>query len=524
MIRRINFLSLIAVSLIAGLTIACAAETAATPKAELPFWTFFASSLDRLQTACEVIFVSVDRPDLALSMENRLKTYRDFAGIERSKPIGIMSTWDEKSPEEIIFVPVQDIQELLKTATFGILDFNQVKPDHYQIDRPGSPYHVLVRKDYAYFADSIPTIRALRVGPEQLTRGLRKRYDVVLTLDLLQIPQPAKDKLIGELRSQVEPWLQPQDDEVVESANLRRVLGQLVLELAERFVLDTKRLTIGGRLDTETRQLSLELIIEAVSKSRMATRLNRMSTHRSEFAPLIQPDVPAGLAFNLPVSGLIEQILGASAESIAKGSQLDAAVQLAGTGFGDLSLIAAVHGPDAAELSDAIPRLLKQAEKTGNFKNVCENFEVHRSVILHSLAPRELPTFVTKWIGSDVEILIGQDQQTVWLGMGHPMSLLDRLFDAIDLMDEPQTSRPKGPLVRARFQAQKLPELVASDLLVPNSDAQLAREAFRKGQDGFNLTIEPISDGLKLRVEFEEGFTKLIGQSWVRQVEPQQNE
>ena len=103
--------------------------------------------------------------------------------------------------------------------------------------------------------------------------------------------------------------------------------------------------------------------------------------------------------------------------------------------------------------------------------------------------------------------------------MGNPKPLLDRLLDAIDLMDEPQTSRPNAPLVRARFQAQKLPELVASDLIVPNSDAQIAREAFSKGQDGFQLTIEPITDGLKLRVEFEEGFTKLIGQSWIRQLE-----
>ena len=517
MIRRIVFLSLVATNLVVGPMFACADEP--STQAELPFWTFFASSLDRLQTACEHIFASVDRPDLALSIEDRLKTYRDLAGIDRTKPIGLMSTWDEKSPEEIIFVPVQDIRELLKTATFGILGFHQVKPDHYEIERPGSPYHVLVRRDYAFFADSVPTIRALRIGPEQLTRGLRKRYDVVLTLDLLQIPQPVKTRFVADLRSQIEPWLQPQDDELVESSNLRRILGELVLDSIERVALDTKRLTLGGRLDSDTRQFSLEVTVEAVAKSRMATGLNRMSSHRSEFSPLIQPDVPAGVAFNLPISGLIDQILGLSEDRVTKGSQLDAAFQLAGSGLGDLSLIAAVHGPDAGGLGEAIPRLLRKAEKTGQFKNVCENFDVHRSVILHSLTPRELPTLLTQWIGSDVEILVGQDQKTVWLGMGNPKPLLDRLLDAIDLMDEPQTSRPNAPLVRARFQAQKLPELVASDLIVPNSDAQIAREAFSKGQDGFQLTIEPITDGLKLRVEFEEGFTKLIGQSWIRQLE-----
>ena len=507
-----------AIAWIAGFSLCCAADAPPKPQAERPYLTMFAASLERLQSACGVIFESVQRPDLANSLSDRLSAYRDFAGIDRTKPLGMMSTWGPTATEDIIFVPVSEIQELLKTATFGVVGYHQVSSDHYEIERPGTPYQAFVRKDYVFLSDSLTTIRSLRVTPEQLTRRLRDQYDLVLNLDLLQIPQPTKSQFIVELRSQFEPWMQPQDDEAPESANFRKTIGQLVLNLVERVVLDTRTLTIGGRLDPEDRQFHLEVLVEAVSNSPMAIGLNRMPSHRSEFAPLLQSEAPAGVAFNLPVSGLAERILGKSRDDpVSKASQLEAGLQLAGTGLGDLSLIAALRGSDAAELNEAIPRLITMLIESGRFSNVRENFDIYRGVVLHSMTPQKLPAAITQWIGADVEIIIGQDRQTVWIGMGHPEPLLDRLLDAIELVDQPVNHREKGPLVRARFQAQKLPIPVVSDLLL--TDSEVAKQVFAAGKDGFNLSIVPIPDGLKLRVEFEEGFTKLIGQNWVRQLE-----
>ena len=232
---------------------------------------------------------------------------------------------------------------------------------------------------------------------------------------------------------------------------------------------------------------------------------------------MIQPDVPAGIALNLPISGLAEQILGPSSDPATNRTQMEAAFQLAGTGLGDLSIIAALNGPDAAKLNDTLPNLVLKLEQSGHFKLVRENFDIHQGIVLHSLTPREIPSAIAYWIGSDVEIIIGQGEHTIWMGMGHPTPLLDRLLDAIDLVDQPQTSRPTGQLVRARFQAQKLPELVASDLLTPSLEA--ARKAFSKGDDGFSLTVEPVSDGLKLQIDFEAGFVRMIGQGWISQIE-----
>ena len=498
----------------------CAADENPQRQAERPYLTLFISSHDRILQACETVFESIDRPDLAQSIGERLTGYRDFAGIERTKPAGIMTTWDDEKPLDVVFVPKTEIEELLKTATFGVVGFHEVSPDHYEIERPGSPYHVLIQKDYAFFADSVSTIRALRVSPLQLTQGLRDKYDMALKADLLQIPQATKSRWIEEIRRHLEPWLQPQDYEDAEQANLIKNMGKLALEVIERIILDTKSVTIGGRLDPKSRHISVELSIESVSRSRLAAIINQLKSYRSEYAALVQPDVAAGLAFNLPLGGVLDQLQGNKGKPESNHSRMEVGLQLVGAKVGDLSLIAALHGPDVEGMNEAIPRWLGKLERAGQVADLRENFEIHNGVVLHSLIPHELPASVAQWTGSEIEVIVGQAANTVWLGIGQAPPLLERLCEAIDLVADMPENQVAGPVVKGQFRAKALPDLLATDLL--NSDSEAARKEFSRGDDGFNLTLEPFPDGLKLRVEFEEGFVRLIGRGWVQQMEESQ--
>jgi hypothetical protein len=483
-----------------------------------PWCTVFASSITKFDDACQLVFQSVDRPDLAASLSDRRKSYRDFAGIDRTKPAGVMSVWAEDKSSDIVFLPVDDVEELLKTATFEVVDFHSVGPGQYEIERPGSPYHVLVRNGYAFFADSIAQIQALTVTPEQLTRNLRDRYDVVAQFDFKQIPRITKDGFVDDIRAQTEPWLQPQDDELPESAAVRRTLGKLALELLQRAVLDTTELTLGGRLDPKTRHLIFEAIIEVQPKSGSANTLTRLTTRQRKFAPLIASDAPASLAINMPLDGFIEQILGNSAENSSQGRQLEMGLQVIGGDEGQLSFLLAVRGSEASELNKAIPGLIMKLQESGRFAEVNPNFELYQAVTLHSLIPRELPSLWASLVGLNAEIIVGQGEKIVWLAVGAPAKLFDQLKAAIEAAGSTETET-STPLVRGRFQAKLLPELVATDLLSPTLDAQAARDELAKGGDGFSVVIQPIANGLKLKIEAEEGFVRLIGRDWAKKVD-----
>lgn len=519
MIRR-EFRNSIAIAiLIASVTSLQAADRAGQSQATRPYYSLYVSSIDRLVEACNIVFQSVERPELAESLSERQKSYRDFAGIDRDKPLGMMSVWEDQTSADIVFAPVKEIDELLKTATFGVVDFHAVGANRFEIARPGSPYHVLVRNDYAFFADSVATIQGLRITPEQLTRTLRDRYDVVVQLNLNQIPTPVKVRYVEQTRAETEPWLQPQDDEPAETANLRKAIGKLALDLFQRVVLDTTEVTIGGRLDPETHHLIFEVVVEAAKGSPMAGGLNRLVSRRSEFGSMISQDVPAGLALNLPLGGLVEQILGSADGDSSKGGGLEMGLQIVGDAAGKLSLIAAVRGEEAAELNKSVPRLILKLDESRRFASVNESFDIHEGVVFHSMIPREMPTEVTQWIGTDLEIIVGQGSKIFWVGMGPPELLVDQMKSVIDSVGVTEESRSTAPLVRARFQAKKLPELLPSELLSSNLDTATSRDAFEKGEDGFNLTLEPVANGIKLRIEMEEGFVRLIGRDWVRQID-----
>jgi len=515
---RNSYNLLLALTLTAGCSNLIAAEKASQSTASRPYFTVFAASIDRLMTDFDIVFDAVDRVDLSESLSDRLKPYREFQGIDRKKPLGVMRTWSDMTSSEIVFLPVQDINELMKTFTLGIVDYREVSENQYEIARPGAPYHVLVRHQYAYMADSTATIEGLRITPDQMARELKDRYDIVAQFDLRQLPQPAKEKYVDVVRALIEPWLQAQDGEAVEAANLRKGLGKLVLNLFERLSLDTSQVTIGGRLDSQTRHLTLEVTIEAVKGSVMATTMNRMASQRSELSALVSADTAAGLSVNLPLGWLVQHVLTGSSD-MSKPSNIEAAIQLVGSKFGDFTLIMALRGSEIVKLNKVIPEYIIRLENSGKFSAVRENLGVHQDVAFHSLVPQQMPVAIANLVSADLEIIIGQGTDTIWLAIGQPAKLVEHLQDAIDSVVEAPSTRGVAPLLKAKIQARQLPEAIASDALVRNLDLDGSRAVLAEGDDALHLTIEPVSNGLKLTFEAEQGFVRLLGRDWSKQID-----
>ena len=490
-----------------------AAEAGDAEVATRPWASFWVSGIGRALAACDLIFELVDRPDLAESLEERLGDYRAFGGIDRKRPLGLMWTWHDIEPAATIFLPVGQIDDLMKTATFNVVGFHKVTDDRYEIERPGSPYHVLLRSGYALFGENVSAMQALRVTPDQLTKPLRDKYDVVLMLDLRQVPRASKELWVDELKNQVEPWLQPQDGEPVETATLRRAIGSALLSLAKRLVLDVRTITLGGRLDAELNQLSLDLIVQGEPGSELASGLKHLVSRRGEFSALINPQAAAGLAINWPLQSLGKTVLGQLVDEPLKGARIDAGIQIVGQGWGETAIIAGLHGPEAAALNAAIPRLIVRLEKSGQFTTVTDNADIYRGVVIHSVVPREVPQLLGQLTGPEVEVLIGQGKQTIWFAAGNPETLPARLQQAIDAVEDAPATERANSLVNGRFSVGKWPSVVSPSETIPTKDAA------EKPDDAVRLTIEPNGDALKIRLVAEKGILKLIGRDWARQVD-----
>lgn len=478
---------------------------------ERPWMVFWMSSLARTLAACDVIYDSVGRGELSDSLEERLK-FSEFQGIDRSRPLGMMYTWDDQQSIQSFFIPVHQIDDLMKTATFGVVGYHKVKDDQYEIERPGIPYHVVVRSGYALFGEDVPALNALRDAPERLTRDLRAKYDGVFMLDQRQMPIDSKKKLVAEMRGQFEPWLQKQDDESMESAAVRRAIGKALLDAYELLIDDVQTLTVGVRIDRRTYQLKLDLIVQAEPGSKMAGELNRLVVERSDFSAMVNRDASAGLAINWPVALLGKDVPALGGNKITSG-RLDLGVQLVGSDWSDMTLIAGIRGPEAAALNAAIPHFLTRMEKSAEFTSIKRNVEKYRNVDLHHVVPSRVPEMLKSILPTGMEIVIGQGKQTVWLAAGPPETLSERLYAAIDSVEDTPAEERSNAVMQGRLSVGKWPGAI------PLVDPQEAREELQNSKDGFSMSIQPIRNGMRIELSAEEGLLRVIGRHWARQID-----
>lgn len=486
-------------------------ESNNNPIAERPWAAVWMSSLARILAACDIVYEAVDRPELSDTLEERLQ-FREFQGVDRKRPLGMMWTWDDvKDPPAIIFIPAvpQQLDELMKTATFGVVDYHRVKDDQFEIERPGAPYHVVIRAGYALFGEEVPALNALRDAPERLTRDLREKYDVVFMLDQRQVPAESKQVWIDSIRQQFEPWLQQQDDEPAESAVVRRGLGKAVLDAIERVMKDVQTVTIGGRIDPRTYRLQLDLILQAEPSTTMAAELNRLVIHESEFTALVNRDASAGLAINWPMTLLGKDLPIAG----TKGGRLDLGIQLIGADWSDMTLIAGIRGAEATALNGALPHLLSRLEKSAEVTSVERQAIKHREVDIHRIVPARVPDLLQPIAPTETEILVGQGKQTVWLAAGRPETLLERLHAAIDIVEDTPAAERSGSVMQARMSVGRWPAVV------PLVDPQDTQDELRDSKDGFSMSVQPVRNGLKIQFIAEEGLLRVIGRHWAKQVD-----
>lgn len=503
----------VTVALIFGGGIGSVPAQEAQQIAERPWAAFWVASIARMLTDCDVIYDSIDRPELAETIEERMTSYREFGGIDRTRPLGMMWTWDDvKDPATTIFVPVQDINELMATASFGVVDYHFVKENQYEIERPGAPYHVLVRSGNALFGEEVAAIHALRDAPERLTKDLREKYDMVFMVDQRQVPRDAKQAWIDGLRKQFEPWLQPQDDEPKESATIRAALGKSILDSIGVLIQDLQTITLAGRINRRTRQLQFDLMLQAEPGSKMAAGLNRMAVQRSEFSALVNKDASAGLAINWPVM-LLGKDLIAAVGSEAEGGRIDLGMQLVGSSWSDMTLIVGIRGAEASALNAVIPHLLTRMEKSSDITAVHRNTAQYRAVDLHQITPSRIPDLLQAITPPDVEILVGQGKQIVWFAVGLPATLPDRLKAAIDAVEDAPKGERSNAVMQGRLSIGKWPAVV------PVVDPQDTQSELGDAKDGFSMSVQPIRNGLKVELVAEEGLMRVIGRHWAKQVD-----
>jgi hypothetical protein len=178
-----------------------------------------------------------------------------------------------------------------------------------------------------------------------------------------------------------------------------------------------------------------------------------------------------------------------------------------------MTVIAGIRGAEAMALNATIPHLLNRLEKTQQITTLNKDVATYRKVALHRIVPAKVPDLLQAFVASGFEVLVGQGKETVWVAMGNPMTLLERLQAAVDAVEETPAAQKSGSIMQGRMSMSKWPSVV------PIVDPNVTKRTLEKSKDGFSITVQPISNGIRFQLAAEEGLLQVIGHHWARQVD-----
>lgn len=464
--------------------------------AQRPWMTFCVARLDHLLDHLDVLLQAADRPELSEVLSTRYQRWQDFGGIDRTRPLGLLWAWQSDDPEteaeethqELLFIPVTNVQPLLKTVTFDIVPFREVTPGHFEIERPGVPYHAILRDTVLWMGDDPAMLRRFATKQKSIVGDLVREFDLAIAWDLRQVPTDKRGVWADQFRLAIEPFLQRRDDEPVEAHAWRARAGRAGLGVVTEALTRLDRVVIGVKINTLRRRAEVHVRLEGDLAAAGPTSWLSWPARRTSWARL---DIPDAFAFG---SVQIPWSRDTAATQPDRSTPAEIAWQVFGDPYNDRHTVVALKVPGLAE------ECTKWPAATGDTFRVGET-------VFRRVADLPIPHALRRFTGWDPECWCGVKQDDVWWGFGAPDAAAKALQKAMAAVEEPApvTLRPIGMQVR----------MSARDLIpyLQMFSHGWADSELQKGGDNVKLRVEPHARGINLHLQLDAGVLRLIGAS-----------
>ncbi len=261
------------------------AANAAEPK---PIITISVSSYDKLMEAGKVLAKLVDQGDAFEMVQSNFGT---LAGVDGSKPIGIMlyATDDEFLP--VAFVPVSDLEKL--SGQFPIIDaylgeLKSTGKGKYSIPMGAENMILEQKKNWlVLYPEAYPKLAV--DDPAKLLNGLDKKYLLSLQVDLENVPKETVLMLLGPLEM-IASMSNP--NAPAQFASLRETIEMLLDE--------GKWLLEGINVDSKTGDISVHVAMEVKPDGTLAKAIQYTKDGKTAFPGFFRPDqAVAGVGIGL---------------------------------------------------------------------------------------------------------------------------------------------------------------------------------------------------------------------------------
>lgn len=494
-----------------------------------------------------------DNAGLAEQLEGLLQAMTEgkgLAGLDKTKPIGVVVQTDGIQFPVYAFVPVTDLGELiaLVMGLQGADPPEEPADGIYELESGGPPLFAMQKGGWAFISNERATLANVPDDPSLLLAGLSDKYDVAVRASVKNVPDMIKAMAKMQMSGLVQMSLRQMPGEGDEEYAIRTSAANRISKQVTTLIDEVDELLLGVAVDRDTGIAFIEFEITALDGTKTAGQFAQMSEATTDFAGFDLPGaaVTANLSSTLSDEDLVQlkeslaqmrvtalkeldnQGLAEDEAALATGllnDLLDVAdATLAGRKL-DAGMVVMLQ-PGAATFvaggavakGDTLESLLKRLVKLGASEQpelaqlLKLDAETHQGVRLHTFSIPTPDPEMAKAIGETLEVVVGINDTSIYVAAGtDAISTLKQVID----QSKAQPGK-KVPPMRIAIAATPIANFVASSM--PDGDpskmmAGMVAGMLQQtgGQDKLTITTEGITNGVRMRMEVEKGLMQLVG-------------
>lgn len=508
-----------------------------------------AASFERLLGQAVATFEAAGRPELAETIGGGLARVNDLKGLNRNQSMGVMLYLNGFTPTAVAYVPVKNIDDLLKTAEIGPIVTRKVAENLYELKGQRQTIHAKLQGEFAFVSNEASALEQEFPDPVQMSRRFSAAYDLSAAISLKGIDANTRKLFYNIFKAQSENGLQRRDGEPESAWELRRAEGERNLQAIEILLNQGDEILIGWTVSPVEKVAALEVVTTATPGSEYAAYFGELKGARSRFASLLNTQNPMSMSMswkldkpsrrslrkslavaqkemlkNLAIDDAnasaedhpIRQLISVLDSTVAEG-HLDMLVQMVGDPPGPYSLVGGINVIEGGVLSAAVEDILGRLKGRPQFSDVRLKASTHKGIDIHRIEPNSPEDAGARLFGGKPSIYLAVEDSVLWFAVGAENAPVE-LKRAIDRAGQPE----KEGLAAIPFQ-MVMNFASWTDIFDPeqrtNGLAGLARKSFAKGGDALRIEVLPVTDGMRFRMQFDEAFLRLAGSAIARQMD-----
>jgi len=513
---------------------------------------------DRMIEDFQTMGELTDRPYLAAGVEGimALATHgRGLAGLDKSRPWGVLVATDGHAIGGCMFMPVTDLDKLMGIAKLAAKD-KLAKGDNgiWSLETPDKTLYVQeTHKGWAFVVDNKDLFRYMPENPVKMLQGLNHRYDMAVRFHAGNVPEEIRKTMCAEMEKKLAKMAERHQKRHKGCRPMDKEMAEHVRNELRKAGADLDQVTLGMKLDNDLHQGVVEISMVAKEGTKTAAELAKLGQTRTRFGGFELPEQAVtargtGQCQGPPakhLDAMVEKMRARANEKIEKKCKddqqkkvareivdllLDVMKNTAASGRNDgamalsldedaVTLIAGRYVSDGPKLEKAVKLAVGELRKKCPDrvdKIVTLDADQYHRVNLHvatlpvtEKCPKQKQAVAA--VGEDLQIVVGFGRNAVYLAAGRDAMVSLKQAIARSWMNQRYTVPPMEVTVDLGDVAEYVEDFGPPKCQAKADKADdILERAY--GRDKVRMTVLPIDRGVVFRMELDEGALRLMGE------------